>query len=655
MANTDKDILITPNDGQVSNPVMKFSGANNTPIYLKVADNGTVSFESESAAQLLSIALSGTVFSVKDSSGNSVISTADTGLIDLASSSGNVVIGGIAPISSSALSVLSRTASMPTLILRGATSQTADLQRWTNASNEILAKVNKDGKATFAGAIFTDNISGTNLSLSGDFYVGGTTTFVDTTSVALSDNLIYLNEAISYEITNAVGNGTTITYTTSIDHAVTTSMYVRISGVDPSGYNTSEYVSVNSVTNNSITIDGSFSGTYISGGILKAKASLNPDIGLVGAYNDGSYAHLGIVRDASDNNTWKFFHGLVSEPTGSTIDFSSATLSPIRASSITVDSATIGNVSNTEIQYLEGVTSAIQTQINDKVTNATTTAGDMLYASSTGIPGTIARLGVGTNGQVLSVSSGLPTWITPLSIPSVSGNAGLYLYTDGSTVSWNGISAGVAQPTPPANPTDGSMWLDTDGALTGIGAYYPPTIGSTLIPSNATVTTIAGLTLTSPTINGGTISSASISDGTISLPALTLSTTTSTAEGRIAWDATNNKIIVGDGSTTTEFVSSTIIINSQGAGYTLALLDKDQMVEMSGGGTLTIPLDSTINFPIGSQIIVLQTGTTQVIFAGASGVTVNATPGLKLRAQWSSATLIKRAANNWVVIGDLIA
>ena len=39
----------------------------------------------------------------------------------------------------------------------------------------------------------------------------------------------------------------------------------------------------------------------------------------------------------------------------------------------------------------------------------------------------------------------------------------------------------------------------------------------------------------------------------------------------------------------------------------------------------------------------------------AGGVTINATPGLKLRAQWSYATLIKRATDTWVLVGDLSA
>jgi hypothetical protein len=73
---------------------------------------------------------------------------------------------------------------------------------------------------------------------------------------------------------------------------------------------------------------------------------------------------------------------------------------------------------------------------------------------------------------------------------------------------------------------------------------------------------------------------------------------------------------------------------------------------MSGGGTLTITDSSS--FPIGFYVDVLQTTTSQVTIAGTS-FTPDATPGLKLRARWSSATLIKRALDSWVVLGDLSA
>lgn len=96
-------------------------------------------------------------------------------------------------------------------------------------------------------------------------------------------------------------------------------------------------------------------------------------------------------------------------------------------------------------------------------------------------------------------------------------------------------------------------------------------------------------------------------------------------------------------------------IASSATSYTLSLSNAAGIVEMSAGGTLTVPTNASVAFPIGTQIIILQTSALQVTLAGASGVTVSGTPGLKLRAQWSSATLIKRSENEWIALGDLSA
>lgn len=98
-----------------------------------------------------------------------------------------------------------------------------------------------------------------------------------------------------------------------------------------------------------------------------------------------------------------------------------------------------------------------------------------------------------------------------------------------------------------------------------------------------------------------------------------------------------------------------IVTNAQGSGYTLVLGDAGKLIEMSGGGTLTVPLNSNVAFPVGTQIMVLQTGASQVTVAPQSTVTINGTPGLKLRAQWSFATLIKRATDTWALVGDTAA
>ena len=92
--------------------------------------------------------------------------------------------------------------------------------------------------------------------------------------------------------------------------------------------------------------------------------------------------------------------------------------------------------------------------------------------------------------------------------------------------------------------------------------------------------------------------------------------------------------------------------NPQPGSYQIIPADAFKLIEMSGGGTLTIV--ESLSFPVGTTIEVLQTSNSQVTIAGG-GFIPDATPGLKLRARWSSATLLKRAEGSWVVMGDLSA
>jgi hypothetical protein len=117
-------------------------------------------------------------------------------------------------------------------------------------------------------------------------------------------------------------------------------------------------------------------------------------------------------------------------------------------------------------------------------------------------------------------------------------------------------------------------------------------------------------------------------------------------------------VVFTDGTQTLEGVPSRTPIIQKTASYTLSsLTERDNLIEMGSASalTLTIPPASSVDYPIGTSIDILQTGAGQVTIAAGAGVTVNATPGLKLRTTWSSATLFKRAANTWVVYGDLTA
>jgi hypothetical protein len=129
-----------------------------------------------------------------------------------------------------------------------------------------------------------------------------------------------------------------------------------------------------------------------------------------------------------------------------------------------------------------------------------------------------------------------------------------------------------------------------------------------------------------------------------------------TFTGTVTLPATG--IVFSDGTQSKEGVPSRTPIVSKTASYTLsALTERDSVIEVNSASavTITVPTNSTIAYPIGTSIDILQTGAGQITVAGASGVTVNATPGLKLRTQWSGATLFKRATDTWVLYGDLSA
>ena len=117
-------------------------------------------------------------------------------------------------------------------------------------------------------------------------------------------------------------------------------------------------------------------------------------------------------------------------------------------------------------------------------------------------------------------------------------------------------------------------------------------------------------------------------------------------------------VVFSDGTQTKAAAPSLVTISSKTADYTLsALTERDSMIEMNSGSatTLTVPPNSSVAYPVGTSIDILRVGAGAVTVAAGAGVTVNATPGLKLRAQWSSATLVKRATDTWVLLGDLSA
>lgn len=94
-----------------------------------------------------------------------------------------------------------------------------------------------------------------------------------------------------------------------------------------------------------------------------------------------------------------------------------------------------------------------------------------------------------------------------------------------------------------------------------------------------------------------------------------------------------------------------------GTTYTLVLTDKSKLVTLSNASaiTMTVPPNSSVAFPVGTQILLYNKGAGQVTVAEGSGVTINTSSTLLMRAQYSMATLIKIATDEWIISGDLEA
>jgi hypothetical protein len=100
-------------------------------------------------------------------------------------------------------------------------------------------------------------------------------------------------------------------------------------------------------------------------------------------------------------------------------------------------------------------------------------------------------------------------------------------------------------------------------------------------------------------------------------------------------------------------------VNAQtGTTYTFVLADASKFVTCNNASavTVTVPPNSSVAFPVGTQIDVAQLGAGKVTLAQGSGVTISSKGGNKaIGAQYEGVTLKKIATDTWLLMGDLIA
>lgn len=358
----------------------------------------------------------------------------------------------------------------------------------------------------------------------------------------------------------------------------------------------------------------------------------------------------------------------------------------------------IGNVSATEIGYVDGVTSAIQNQLNDKL--GTSTASSTYLALSGGtLTGALTLSGAPTSDLHAATKlyvDGLAAGINfhqPVVAATTGDLAGTYnngtngfgatltKASNGSIGTIDGATVAVGNRILLRAQTDSTQngiynitavgsgsapWqitraVDADNNPSGelaTGDFCFVTGGSTNAAKGFILSTTGTITIGTTNITYSQFNaSEAVTAGTnISKSGSTISVIDApTFAGVVTASAAG--VAFSDGTQTKQGVPSLTTINQQAGAYTTVLADRDKLVEVSSasGVTVTIPTNASVAYPVGTSIDILQTGVGQVTIAGASGVTVNSTPGLKLRTQWSSATLFKRATDTWVVYGDLSA
>ena len=156
---------------------------------------------------------------------------------------------------------------------------------------------------------------------------------------------------------------------------------------------------------------------------------------------------------------------------------------------------------------------------------------------------------------------------------------------------------------------------------------------------------------------GGTGTVSSITAGT------GLSGGTITSTGTIAIDSTV-ATLTGAQTLTNKTLTDpkiNLAFDAETASYTAVLANNGQVVTMNNASanTFSIPTNASVQFPIGTQINVLQIGAGQTtIQAVTSGTTTIQSTGAtaatpKLRAQYSAATCLKAGTDLWYVFGDI--
>jgi hypothetical protein len=274
----------------------------------------------------------------------------------------------------------------------------------------IAGDVSIAGTITFGGAGTT--VETANLSVTDPFVFVGTNNQADIVDLAFIGEYASSVSTITRTVSNKALTSNIATLTTSASHTYLAGDVVVVSGVDATFNGTFNIIAVPTVT--------TFTYAKTNANVASAAASGSAAVSARRKFS-------GIARDASDG-VIKAFKDATTKPT-STIDFAEAGLAyaDMRVGGLTASSLTIGDVSNTEIGYLDGVSSAIQTQLNAKAPLASPTfTGTVTVPATITAPSSVVLtlpLATGTLVTAADVSATYAPLLQTTTTPTFTSNA----------------------------------------------------------------------------------------------------------------------------------------------------------------------------------------------------------------------------------------